>query len=77
MLARPLELYLQVLFALVILEIGSCFLLSQSWTEFLLFYASHHSWDDRQENHHAQLFFLLRWVLVNFFVWALLELCSS
>jgi hypothetical protein len=36
-----------VLFALVILELGSRFLLRPSWTVILLFYASWHSWDDR------------------------------
>jgi hypothetical protein len=32
--------------ALVILVMGSCFLLRPSWT-MILFYASHYSWDDR------------------------------
>jgi hypothetical protein len=35
------------LFALVILEIGSCFLPEQAWTMILLLYTSCHSWDDR------------------------------
>jgi hypothetical protein len=34
------------LFALVILEIGSCFLLRPAWTSIFLFYASCHCWDD-------------------------------
>jgi hypothetical protein len=34
-------------FALVILEIGSHFSPRWAWTMNLLFYASHHSWDDR------------------------------
>jgi hypothetical protein len=39
---------LPALFALVILEIGSCFFLArQAWTEILLFYTSHPSYDDR------------------------------
>jgi hypothetical protein len=52
------------LFALVILEIGSCFL-PRPVTVILLFYTSHCSWDDRNTLH-AQLFFCWDEVLYTF-----------
>jgi hypothetical protein len=46
----------QVLFALVILEIGSCFLPRPAWTMFLLFYAFCSSWNDRHAPPHLAFF---------------------
>jgi hypothetical protein len=40
---------------LVILETGSCSVPMLAWTVILLFYTSHHSWNDRHMLH-AQLF---------------------
>jgi hypothetical protein len=63
---------LPALFALVILEMGSCSLPGLASNSDLPSYASCSSWNDR----HAPcvLFFLLRWGLMNFFAWAGLEL---
>jgi hypothetical protein len=41
------------------LKIGSRFLPRLAWTRILLFYASHHSWDDRCEISHSAFFPLI------------------
>jgi hypothetical protein len=43
-------------FALVILEIGSCFLPRLAWTTILLLYASCYSWDVRHVSPHPTFF---------------------
>jgi hypothetical protein len=44
-------------FALVTLEIGSCFLPRPTWTELLLFHASWYSWDDKHMSAHSVFFY--------------------
>jgi hypothetical protein len=62
--ALTLEPYHKPLFSLVILEIGCQFLPRRACTTTLLFYTSHHSWDDRQAPPQAA-FFPLRWTLLS------------
>jgi hypothetical protein len=70
------------LFALVILEIGGCFLPRPAWTMLLLFYASYHSWDDRCTPlpRTTVASHWLRWSLANiclFWPWTMVLLISA